>query len=191
MGTQRICSVDRCGKPVSGRGWCSAHYQRWMRHGDPTAGRAMWGEPLAEVKRAVASAVPDQCWLWPYGADQHGYGSLQINGRMVKAHRLACEMAHGAPASENLDAAHRCGNPQCINPHHLRFATKAVNQADRMEHGTDNRGERHGMAKLSNEKAESIRAAYAAGQTTLNELGQRHGVDQKTIHRIVLRQSYR
>lgn len=29
------CSIDGCGKPVTGRGWCSMHWQRWRTHGDP------------------------------------------------------------------------------------------------------------------------------------------------------------
>lgn len=28
------CSVDGCGKPVKARGWCAAHYQRWVRYRD-------------------------------------------------------------------------------------------------------------------------------------------------------------
>lgn len=31
------CSVEDCGKPVKNRGWCSAHYSRWLRTGDPGA----------------------------------------------------------------------------------------------------------------------------------------------------------
>lgn len=30
------CSVDDCEKPVKGRGWCAAHYERWRQHGDPS-----------------------------------------------------------------------------------------------------------------------------------------------------------
>jgi hypothetical protein len=32
----KICSVDGCDKPVLAREWCSTHYQRWKRHGDPS-----------------------------------------------------------------------------------------------------------------------------------------------------------
>lgn len=30
------CSVDGCGKTPIARGWCSAHYARWHKHGDVT-----------------------------------------------------------------------------------------------------------------------------------------------------------
>lgn len=32
------CSVADCARPTSCKGWCSAHYQRWRKHGDPLAG---------------------------------------------------------------------------------------------------------------------------------------------------------
>lgn len=36
--TTRTCSIDGCTKPVIARGWCTAHWTRWKRHGDPLAG---------------------------------------------------------------------------------------------------------------------------------------------------------
>lgn len=33
----RVCSVEACEKPHVARGWCSAHWTRWKRHGSPTA----------------------------------------------------------------------------------------------------------------------------------------------------------
>lgn len=35
--TRSICTIEGCGKPVVGRGWCGTHYARWKRHGSPTA----------------------------------------------------------------------------------------------------------------------------------------------------------
>lgn len=29
------CSIEACDKAAFCRGWCSAHYSRWQRHGDP------------------------------------------------------------------------------------------------------------------------------------------------------------
>ncbi len=31
------CSVEGCGSAAFCRGWCTKHYTRWQRHGDPTA----------------------------------------------------------------------------------------------------------------------------------------------------------
>lgn len=31
----RTCSIAECGKPQKSRNWCSMHYWRWSKHGDP------------------------------------------------------------------------------------------------------------------------------------------------------------
>lgn len=35
MAIQRVCSIPDCDKFPVARGWCSMHYQRWERRGDP------------------------------------------------------------------------------------------------------------------------------------------------------------
>lgn len=35
MRPNKVCKIDNCTSPVSGRGYCSKHYQRLRRHGDP------------------------------------------------------------------------------------------------------------------------------------------------------------
>lgn len=32
---QSTCSIEGCEKTILGRGWCSMHYSRWRRNGDP------------------------------------------------------------------------------------------------------------------------------------------------------------
>ena len=38
MASPRICAVEGCSKPAHARGWCSAHHNRWCRHGNPLGG---------------------------------------------------------------------------------------------------------------------------------------------------------
>ncbi|RVT93697.1 hypothetical protein [Sphingomonas crocodyli] len=37
MAKAGLCSIAGCGKPVKGRGWCSAHIAKWRKYGDPLA----------------------------------------------------------------------------------------------------------------------------------------------------------
>jgi 5-methylcytosine-specific restriction endonuclease McrA len=39
MQSTRTCSVDGCAGDVIARGWCSKHYQKWRKYGDPMEGR--------------------------------------------------------------------------------------------------------------------------------------------------------
>jgi hypothetical protein len=32
----RVCSIEGCENKAMARGWCSTHYQRWSKYGDPT-----------------------------------------------------------------------------------------------------------------------------------------------------------
>lgn len=45
MSEQRTCTIEGCDKPWFCRQWCSAHYTRWLRHGDPLFERG--AEPCA------------------------------------------------------------------------------------------------------------------------------------------------
>lgn len=47
------CSIQGCGQNVACRGWCSKHYTRWQRHGDPLA--------VTRTPPATADAVEKHC----------------------------------------------------------------------------------------------------------------------------------
>lgn len=35
MAEHKVCLIKECGKPAKTRGWCAAHYWRFLEHGDP------------------------------------------------------------------------------------------------------------------------------------------------------------
>jgi hypothetical protein len=134
----RTCSIEGCVKPARTRGWCGAHYRRWSLHGDPLAGRTPDGEALRFVEYAVA-AEATECIPWPYATNIHGYGVVRRDGRLIHAHRLALQLASGITPHRDMDAAHApliCHNRICINPKHLRWATRSENLADKALDGT-------------------------------------------------------
>lgn len=49
MQATRACAIQGCERPYYGRGWCRAHHARWLRHGDPLAGRRPDGDGVCTV----------------------------------------------------------------------------------------------------------------------------------------------
>lgn len=118
-----ICSVNECEAVAVARGWCSKHYRRWWRRGDPTSTLrpGVDGYPLALLLARVQS-VPGDCWEWGGAIDPHGYGR---QGHLL-AHRLVYERMVG-PISEGLDLDHLCRVRNCVNPEHLEPVTRQTN----------------------------------------------------------------
>lgn len=79
---------------------------------------------------ALASDT-DECIIWPHGVTTSGYPSMGAG--KPRAHRYVCEQKHGPAPKGRNDAAHSCLNRLCINPKHLRWATRAENMADSMK----------------------------------------------------------
>jgi hypothetical protein len=73
------------------------------------------------------------CWNWAGSLDTLGYGNFagSVSGEKGRsmAHRFAYELLVG-PIPEGMEIDHRCLNRKCVNPSHLRLATRKQN----MEH---------------------------------------------------------
>lgn len=68
----------------------------------------------------------NECWAWRRARNGDGYGIVHLNGRALRAHRLAYELLVG-PIPEGLVLDHLCRNRACVNPDHLEPVTQRVN----------------------------------------------------------------
>lgn len=145
-------------------------------------GRARRGEARAFAERA-ALCTDDGCLEWPFAKQQRGYGMLSVDGELWRAHRYVLYLATLANPPK-LDAAHSCGNPECVNRKHLRWATRADNLADRQRHGTLVAGDNASWTKIPDGELPTIRKLYADGMTQA-EIGKQYSVGQPTISLIL------
>ncbi|USA40227.1 hypothetical protein NCF86_03465 [Pelagerythrobacter marinus] len=131
----------------------------------------------------------DDCLIWPFGRYPTGYGALNLpEGGTMVASRQMCREKHGEPEDESMQAAHSCGNGHlgCTNPNHVYWATRSVNEGDKVAHGTSNRGCGNGHAKLDEAVVRSIRNSEL-GPTALSSL---IGISAPTICDIRARRSW-
>ena len=94
-------------------------------------------------------------------ASGRGYPTITLckpgTKRKVGVHVLVCTAFHGPAPSPFHEVAHGNGDKTDCRKDNLRWATKAENSADKLLHGSDNRGQKHGASKLSDADAEFIR----------------------------------
>lgn len=175
------CSILSCEKPHEAKGYCSAHYWRFRKHGDPLGGRAPYGEVSRFIREVALRHTGDKCLTWPFGKTQRGYGLIWIDGKHVIASRYVCELVHGSPPTPEHDAAHSCGKGHegCVAPEHLSWKTPVENKADELLHGTRPRGERNGHAKLTEAEAREILALK--GVELQRNLAARFGVSRTAV----------
>jgi hypothetical protein len=67
------------------------------------------------------------CHVWTASVNgHHGYGKFWVNGRLLKAHRIALELA-GVPIPAGYIVDHLCRNVRCVRLEHLEPVTQREN----------------------------------------------------------------
>ena len=116
------------------------------------------------------------CWNWTSTLHRDGYGKFWFLGKQVQAHRVAYELFVGD--SKGGWILHKCDNRKCVNPSHLYSGDAKRNALDRSE-----RSRYRVMVPLS--VVQEIRAMYASGGFTQQQLAERFNVRQTQVSRYV------
>jgi hypothetical protein len=139
---ERTCSIDGCPRERKVRGYCTGHYLRLLRYGDPLA---VLPKPSLEerfwrkVDKNGPTVKPElgPCWQWS-GRVAGGYGRFKLSKadepfRSISAPRFSYELLVG-PMPEGLEPDHLCRNRACVKsvsdehgPAHLEPVTRREN----------------------------------------------------------------
>lgn len=203
--TQGTCSA--CGDEGRIiRGWCSAHYQRWLKHGDPLPliPKRIFGNDRARFESYVdRSGGPDTCHPWTGGLDDNGYGHIGVNGKSQYAHKFGWELDNEpVPPDEELD--HECHNQAVrdgtcrpgVCPHRRCCNNRHIVPRIREDHakltawGDSRLGSRNGRSKLDETTVRGIKASLAAGDMLQQEIATQYGVAETTINAISTGQNW-
>lgn len=143
------------------------------------------GEPMRFLKGHNARSIPypefpyieqdcgydTPCWIWQFKTHK-GYGRIHVNGRETGAHRHYFEQRHG-PLPEGWVPDHLCKVPSCVNPDHMRPLTASDNSRWKS------------TTRLDWQVVREIRAL--AGTMSQREIGERFGIDQRHVWKILHR----
>lgn len=186
----RECTLADCRSPVLARGWCSRHYNRWLKHGDPTVTLIGTGSLEERLHRIGWKATTAGCWEWAGYVDENGYGMMfdPTIGRTDYLNRIAFRFWNG-PISDGLHVRHRCDNPPCMNPAHLELGSHDDNMRDMVERGRSPRGNRNGRAKVTEAQVRAIRQRASSGETHA-ALASEFGLSRPAISFIVTRRNW-
>jgi len=133
----------------------------------------------------VKKAGADECWEWIGGKNLHGYGRFSCGCIKVLAHRFSWELHNGPiPTGEGYHGTcvlHRCDNPSCVNPTHLRLGTQEDNMQDMSQKGRAVTVRISENAKLSEDQVREIKALLSQKSLSLRTIADRFDISHNAV----------
>lgn len=128
------------------------------------------------------------------GRDKDGYVKFVLIGddkarRYVRRAALVCEAFHG-PKPKGFEVRHLDGSRDNDAAANLAWSTHKENCADKLEHGTAQRGQMNGHASISDRDAVRVIELWRAGATG-PEIMQLTGVSRSVAYGIKYGKSWR
>jgi hypothetical protein len=161
----KACVVEACEKPVIARGCCPSHYNRMRRTGSPHPAPRRGVRPI-EDRFWEKVEKTETCWNWTAGRNADGYGIFHNKAiKAPTAHRTSWEIANG-PIPERMEIDHTCHNRGCVNPSHMRLASRAENNQHLSGVRKNNKSGYRGVSWHAGDR--NWRACVVANKVTYN-----------------------
>jgi len=172
----RICKLEGCENKHFCKGYCSKHYSRLQRYGDPVytkndrdqESHGMYKTPEYKTWEKIKMRCSNKNYKY-----YHRYGG---RGIVVCDHWLNSfanfldDMGPKPFPKAQIDRIDNDGN---YEPENCRWATNAENNRNRSNN------------KLTISKVKEIRKLYRTGNFTQRKLGKLYGINQTTIGKII------
>lgn len=178
------CSVGECKYRVLAKGFCSTHYKRFMKYGDPLLKQ----EPRKPINFKVSNSGCFECTS--HSKNKNGYAMTCANGKAIGVHRFIYQEMLGE-IPKDLVVRHKCDNPSCINPEHLELGTVADNNNDRDKRGRHKplKGSENGFSKLNENEVIEIKMLLG-NKHNKKQIAERYKVSVSTIYAISNKQNW-
>lgn len=183
-----LCTVDGCEKNRFGYGFCSKHYRRYIKYGNPLYTKRIIGDDKSRFFEKVKKT--DNCWEWIPPKNQDGYGNFRVNKKNYRAHRYSYLLHYGV-FDLSLKVCHRCDNPGCVNPSHLFLGTVQDNSTDMVMKNRQAVGENASRVTLTEEKVRDIVNKFNAGVMDVNVASKKYNITTSHVYRLVKKQQWR
>ncbi len=69
------------------------------------------------------------CWVWTGCRSKDGYGTITYKKTGHRTHRMALTLS-GTTIPDGMIVMHKCDNPACVRPSHLKIGTQKENMSD-------------------------------------------------------------
>ena len=138
----------------------------------------------------VNKKTKPECWEWTASL-RNNYGQFHLGGKPETAHRYSWMIHYGEiPAGEmrgTMCVLHHCDNTICVNPNHLFLGNQKDNVLDMHMKGRNANviGTNNPMCRISDSTIREIRARYAFGSETHQQIGDDMRISKTHVGQII------